>query len=153
MSAHTLDPSSAADVRAWSRAPYAISTDPSRLDVGLVHRFLTAEFWDTLGVTREVVERSIEHSLCFGIYDGERQVGFARVVTDRATFAFIADDFVVESHRGRGLATWLMQCVLSHPELQGLRRVLLVTRDRRLYLKAGFRPLEEPETYMALRRA
>jgi len=98
-----------------------------------------------------VVERSIEHSLCFGVYEGERQVGFARVVTDRATFAFVSDDFVVQSHRGRGLATGLMQCILGHPELQRLRRVMLVTRDPRLYRKSGFTSLVAPDEYMEIR--
>lgn len=138
------------DVHEWQNGPHAISTDRARLDVELIHRFLSAEFWDTVGIPRDVVERSIEHSLCFGVYEGERQIGFARVVTDRATFAFVADDFVVESHRGRGLATWLMQCILGHPDLQGLHRVLLVTRDQRLYRKAGFEPLKEPALYMEL---
>lgn len=134
----------------WRNGAYTISTDRSRLDLELIHRFLSREFWDTEGIPRSVVERSIEHSLCFGVYDGERQVGFARAVTDRATFAFISDDFVVESHRGRGLATWLMQCILAHPDLRGLRRILLVTRDPRLYLKAGFTPLKEPGIYMEI---
>ncbi len=138
------------DVREWRNGPLAISTERARLDVGLIHRFLSRELWDTEGIPREVVERSIEHSLCFGVYEGDRQVGFARVVTDRATFAFVSDDFVVESHRGRGIATWLMKCILGHPELQGLRRIMLVTRDPRLYLKAGFTPLKEPGIYMEI---
>ena len=129
---------------------YRISTDRSRLDADLVHRFLTREFWDTEGVPRAVVERSIENSLCFGVYDGEQQIGFARVITDHATFAFICDDFIVESYRGRGLGKWLMQCILSHPGLQGLRRIMLVTRDPRLYVKAGFTPLKEPGEYMEI---
>jgi GNAT superfamily N-acetyltransferase len=128
-----------------------VSTDRSRLDLELIHGFLARDFWDSEGIPREVVERSIEHSLCFGIYEGDRQVGFARVVTDHATFAFVSDDFVVESHRGRGLAKWLMRCVLGHPDLQGLRRILLVTHDPRLYLKTGFSALKEPETYMEIR--
>lgn len=138
------------DVREWRDGPYEISTDRSRLDIELIHGFLSREFWDSAGIPRHVVERSIEHSLCFGIYEGERQVGFARVVTDRATFAFVSDDFVVESHRGRGLARWFMHCILAHPELQGLRRIMLVTHDPRLYLKAGFTALKEPETYMEI---
>ncbi len=138
------------DVLEWRSGAYTISTDRSRLDLELIHRFLSREFWDTEGIPRSVVERSIEHSLCFGVYDGERQVGFARAVTDRATFAFVSDDFVVESHRGRGLATWLMQCILAHPDLRGLHRILLVTRDPRLYLKAGFTPLKDPEIYMEI---
>jgi GNAT superfamily N-acetyltransferase len=138
------------DVLDWKNGPYAISTDRALLDVDLIHRFLAHEFWDSEGVPRDVVARSIEHSLCFGVYEGERQVGFARVVTDRATFAFVSDDFVVESHRGRGLGKWLMQCILAHPDLQGLRRILLVTHDPRLYLKSGFAPLKEPASYMEI---
>jgi GNAT superfamily N-acetyltransferase len=144
------DPVERSDVREWRDGAYAISTDPSRLDVELIHRFLSREFWDTAGIPRARVERSIAHSLCFGVYEGERQVGFARVVTDRATFAFVSDDFIVESHRRRGLARWLMQCILAHPDLQGLRRIMLVTHDPRLYLKSGFSPLKEPGTYMEI---
>lgn len=138
------------DVREWRNGPYTISTDRGRLDVKLIHGFLSREFWDSEGIPPDVVQRSIDHSLCFGVYEGERQVGFARVVTDRATFAFVSDDFVVQSHRGRGLATWLMQCILGHPDLQRLRRILLVTHDPRLYLKSGFTPLEAPESYMEI---
>lgn len=138
------------DVREWRDGPYEISTERSRLDIDLIHGFLFREFWDSAGIPRDVVERSIEHSLCFGVYEGERQVGFARVVTDRATFAFVSDDFIVESHRGRGLGRWLMQCILAHPDLQGLRRIMLVTHDPRLYLKAGFTALKEPEKYMEM---
>lgn len=138
------------ETREWRNGPYEISTDRARLDRELIHGFLTRDFWDSEGIPREVVERSIDHSLCFGVYEGARQVGFARVVTDRATFAFLSDDFVVESHRGRGLAKWLMECVLAHPDLQGLRRFLLVTHDPRLYLKFGFGALKDPETYMVI---
>lgn len=146
-----LDPTGRSDDhREWRDGPYEISTDRSRLDVELIHRFLSLDFWDTAGIPRDRVERSIQHSLCFGVFEGERQVGFARVVTDRATFAFVSDDFIVESHRGRGLARWLMQCILGHPDLQGLRRIMLVTHDQRLYLKSGFTPLKEPATYMEI---
>jgi GNAT superfamily N-acetyltransferase len=136
----------------WSarRGDFTITTDRSALDLNLITDFVMHELVDSAGTTPAVVARSIEHSLCFGIYEGVRQVGFARVVTDRATFAFICDDFVVESHRGRGLGKWLMECILGHPDLRGLRRVLLVTRDPRLYLKSGFRPLRDADTYMEL---
>jgi GNAT superfamily N-acetyltransferase len=137
--------------REWRSGPYEISTDRSRLDRALIHGFLAHHFWDSEGIPRGVVDRSIENSLCFGVYEGEQQVGFARVVTDRATFAFVSDDFIVESHRGRGLGKWLMECILAHPDLQGLRRIMLVTHDPRLYLKAGFSALREPETYMEIR--
>ncbi|ABC81526.1 GNAT family N-acetyltransferase [Anaeromyxobacter dehalogenans] len=130
------------------RGSYEISTRRDRLDLDLVHRFLSTEFWDTLGMTREVLERAVERSLCFGVYQGDRQVGFARVVTDGATFAFITDDFILPEHRGQGLGAWMMRCILAHPSLQGLRRVLLVTHDPRLYLRSGFTPLSDPESYM-----
>ncbi len=142
--------SEGSDVRRWRDGPYEINTDRSRLDVELIHGFLSREFWDSAGIPRDVVETSIEHSRCFGVYEGERQVGFARVVTDRATFAFISDDFIVESHRGRGLAKWLMKCILAHPDLKGVRRIMLVTHDQRLYLKAGFTALKDPQTYMEI---
>lgn len=132
------------------RGSYEISTRRDRLDLDLVHRFLSTEFWDTLGMTREVLERAVERSLCFGVYEGERQVGFARVVTDGATFAFVTDDFILPAHRGQGLGAWMMRCILAHPSLHGLRRVLLVTHDPRLYLKSGFTPLSDPESYMEL---
>lgn len=138
------------DIQEWRNGPHLISTDRLRLDVDLIHRFLSTGFRDTEGIPRDVLERSLEHSLCFGVYQGERQVGFARVVTDGATFAFVSDDFIVEGHRGRGLATWLMRCILAHPDLQGLRRILHVTRDRRLHLKAGFTPLRQPERYLEI---
>lgn len=138
------------DIQEWRNGPHLISTDRLRLDVDLIHRFLSTGFRDTEGIPRDVLERSLEHSLCFGVYQGERQVGFARVVTDGATFAFLSDDFIVESHRRRGLATWLMRCILAHPDLQGLRRILLVARDHRLHLKTGFTPLKQPETYMEI---
>src|SRR5688572_32081600 len=98
-----------------------ISTDPARLDADAIHAYLSRSYW-AAGIPREVVARSLEHSLCFGVYDGGRQVGFARVITDRATFAYVADVYILESHRGRGLAVRLMEQVMAHPDLQGLRR-------------------------------
>jgi GNAT superfamily N-acetyltransferase len=131
-------------------APLAVDTDPRRLDIGLIHAFLAESYW-AKGVPIDVVRRSIVHSLCFGLYEGERQVGFARVVSDRATFAYLADVFVVESHRGRGLARLLMKAVVTHPELQGLRRWMLATRDAHgLYERFGFTPLPAPERFMQL---
>jgi GNAT superfamily N-acetyltransferase len=127
---------------------FTISTEPGRLDVDAIHSFLAASYW-AAGIPREVVERSIRGSLCFGLYEGERQVGFARVITDRATYAYLADVFVLESHRGRGLARWLMAVIVEHPDLQGLRRWSLVTRDAHgLYARFGFAGLASPETYM-----
>ena len=127
---------------------FTISTDPEKLDRALIQEFLAASYWAT-GIPRETVDRSIEGALCFGLYEGERQVGFARVITDRATFAYLADVFVVESHRGRGLAAWLMETILAHPDLQGLRRWMLLTRDAHpLYRKVGFTELAHPGRVM-----
>lgn len=132
----------------WSRDGFTISTDPARIDLDVVHGFLAASYWAE-GIPREVVQRSIEHSLCFGLYRGDRQIGFARVITDRATFAYLGDVFVLEAFRGRGLARWLLEVVQSHPELQGLRRWVLLTRDAHaLYRHAGWSSLAAPDRYM-----
>jgi GNAT superfamily N-acetyltransferase len=131
---------------------YEISTDDGRLDVGYVHTFLTGSYWSP-GVTRGVVERAIAGSLCFGLYaPGGGQAGFARVVTDRATFGYLADVFVGEEHRGRGLGVWLVQTVLGHPDLQGLRRWMLATADaHELYARFGFTRVDD--LYMTMRPA
>ena len=135
----------------WRRDALTISTEPARLDRTLVHAFLRDRSYWAAGIPREVVDRSIEGALCFGVYEGDTQVGFARVVTDRATFAYLADVFVLESHRGRGIATWLMEVILGHPELQGLRRWILMTRDAHgLYAKFGFRAMADPSRCMEI---
>lgn len=127
----------------WDRGGFSISTDPDRLDRDVIHAFLASSYW-AKGIPREVVDRSIAGALCFGIYEGRSQVGFARVITDRATFAYLADVFVVESHRGRGLAAWLMEVIRAHPDLQNLRRWILMTRDAHaLYRKFGFREIAD----------
>jgi len=129
-------------------AGIAIDSDPSRLDLDVIHGFLCQSYWAE-GIPRDTVRRAVEGSLCFGAYAGARQVGFARVVTDGATFAYLADVFVVESHRGRGLSRRLMEAVVSHPKLQGLRRWMLATRDAHgLYAEYGFTPLKAPERFM-----
>jgi GNAT superfamily N-acetyltransferase len=134
----------------WRRGDYVITTDPARVDLAVVHGFLTACYW-AKGIPLETVRRSVEHSLNFSLYDGERQVGFARVITDYATFAYLGDVFVLESHRGRGLSRWLMEVIVAHPELQGFRRWVLLTRDaHRLYERVGFKPIAAPERYMEL---
>ena len=134
----------------WSRQGLTISTDRSRLDRKAILEFLRGSYWAP-GIPEDVVERSIENSLCFGVYDGERQVGFARVITDYATFAYLADVFVLESDRGRGIATWLMEVIRGHPRLEGLRRWMLVTRDAHgLYRKFDFTPLARPERVMEI---
>jgi GNAT superfamily N-acetyltransferase len=134
----------------WHREgdEFEISTDAARVDVAAVHSFLTNSYW-AAGIPRETVAHSIQNSLCFGIYRGQEQIGFARVITDRATFAYLADVFVLAAFRGRGLAKWLIQCILSHPDLQGLRRWSLITRDAHgLYQEFGFQQLRTPERWM-----
>lgn len=135
------------------RGEFVISTDPARLDVDVIHGFLTNCYW-AKGIPREVVARSIEHSLCFGIYHvSDGQVGFARVISDFATIAYLGDVFVSEAHRGRGLGEWMMECIMEHPDLQGLRRWILLTRDAHgLYAKFGFTPLKSADRYMELHR-
>jgi len=132
---------------------FLISTDPARLDLDVIHGFLTNCYW-AKGIPREVVARSIEHSLCFGVYDGAAaQVGFARVISDFATIAYVGDVFVLDTHRGRGLGKWLMKSIAQHPALQNLRRWILTTRDAHgLYARVGFTPVKAPERYMELHR-
>jgi len=131
---------------------YQISTDASRFDLALIHEFLRSSYW-AQGIPRNVVERAIENSLCFGAFIQKRHVGFARVITDRATFAYLADVFVVPEHRSRGVAKLLLRTILAHPDLQGLRRMLLATKDAHaLYAQFGFEPLSEPEVYMTIHR-
>jgi len=133
------------------RGEFLISTDRARLDLDVIHGFLTNCYW-AKGIPRETVARSIEHSLCFGVYDGSgAQVGFGRVISDFATVAYLGDVFVLESHRGRGLSKWLMECIMQHPALQNLRRWILLTRDAHgLYAKSGFTSVKSPERYMEL---
>jgi GNAT superfamily N-acetyltransferase len=127
----------------WERGEYSISTDPDRLDIDVIHRFLSEDSYWAAGIDRQTVERSIENSICFGLYDDSRQVGFARVVSDRAAFAYLADVFVLPDRRGRGLGKWLVETVLSHPDLQNLRRFFLGTADAHsLYERHGFRPID-----------
>jgi len=133
----------------WPRDDYEISTDPSRLNLELIHDFLSNHTYWATGRVKDVVQRSIENSLPFGIYHGPAQVGFGRVVTDYATFAWIADVFVLPEHRGRGLSKWLMEVMLAHPQLQGFRRWVLATKDAHgLYENFGFIKLHRPERWM-----
>lgn len=133
----------------WQRGEFTISTDRSRLDLGVIHGYLSTESYWAVGRDPEVVRRSVEHSLPFGLYEGERQIGFARVVTDYATFAWIADVFVLDEFRGRGLGKWLVEVILSHPALQGFRRWVLATKDAHgLYRQFGFQELKRPERWM-----
>ncbi len=134
----------------WSRGEYVISTDPARLDLDVIYTFLSTQSYWGRERPREVVERSMQHSLPFGLYLADRQIGFCRVVTDYATFAWLADVFVLEEFRGRKLGEWLVQTAVEHPDLQGLRRWLLATRDAHdLYLKYGFKRIAgSPTNYM-----
>src|SRR5947207_15125235 len=125
----------------WRRDPYIISTDKARLDITGIHGFLTWSYWSE-GISMARVSKAIDNSLNFGLYKGDEQIGFARLVTDYATFAYLADVFVLEPYRGLGLSKWLMEVIVAHPELQGLRRWLLGTKDAHaLYSKVGFTPL------------
>ncbi len=134
----------------WKRGDFTISTERNRLNRGVIHAFLASSYW-ARGIPRETLDRAIDNALCFGVYDGDRQVGFARVVTDCATFAYLADVFVIESHRGRGLSKWLLEAILGHPQLQGLRRWSLATRDAHgLYEQFGFRRPANPDRLMEI---
>ena len=130
---------------------YTITTDPHRLDIAAIHAFLSRSYWSP-GVSMQVVERAIANSLAFGILRGDEQVGFGRVVTDKATFAYLADVYVLEAHRGKGLAKRLLESIQAHDDLQGLRRFLLATRDAHgLYAQFGFRELAHPSRMMERR--
>jgi len=132
------------------REGFSVSTDPGRLDVTAIHQFLSQDSYWSKGIPRPVLEKALQHSLCFGLYEGARQIGLARVITDRATYFYLCDVYVLESHRGRGLGRWLIECVVGHPELQGMRRMsLVVTLDAHaLYAQFGFVPPAKPERYM-----
>jgi GNAT superfamily N-acetyltransferase len=134
------------------RDQYVVSTDPRAVDVDVMHACLTRSYWAE-GISKDVVQKSIPGSLCFSLLDGARMVGFARVVTDRATFAYLCDVFVLEEYRGRGLGTWLIESVVLHPDLAGLRRFVLATRDAHgLYERFDFAPLAKPEIFMEINR-
>jgi GNAT superfamily N-acetyltransferase len=135
-------------IQEWRRGEYFISADKSRLDLTVIHDYLTKSYW-AAGIPIETVKKSIEHSLAFGVYKEGKQVGFARVITDFATFAYIGDVFILEDYRGQGLSKWLMEVIADCPELQGLRRWVLLTRDAHgLYRKTGFTEPQNPERYM-----
>jgi GNAT superfamily N-acetyltransferase len=132
---------------------YTLSTDKSRLDIPVIHRFLSEESYWAKGIPILTVERSVEHSLCFGLYQGGNFVGFARMITDITSFAYMADVFILREHRGKGLSKWMLQSILEHPDLQGLRRIMLATRDAHgLYARFEFKPLDAPERYMQRHR-
>ena len=132
------------------KGSFLISTDKVRLDLGAIHSFLTTSYW-AKGISMEVVRRAIQNSLCFGMYEADTQIGFARVISDYATYAYLCDVYILEPYRRRGLAKWLMQCVLAHPDLQELRRFSLATKDAHgLYGKVGFAPLRNPASHMEI---
>lgn len=127
---------------------YIISTDKNKIDIDYVHQFLSRSYWSP-GIPKEKVQKAMENSLSFGMYGDEKQVGYTRVITDKATFAYLADVFVDESYRGRGLGKWLINTILAHPDLQGLRRIILTTKDAHtLYEQCGFVLVPNPERYM-----
>lgn len=135
-----------------ARDSYHISTDNRLLDVDAIHAFLQTSYW-AVDIPRGVVARAIENSFCFGLYQGESQVGFARVITDYTTFAYLADVFVLEAHRKKGLSKWLVEVIMREPRLQGLRRFMLATRDAHgLYERFGFTALAKPEMFMEIAR-
>ena len=132
----------------WKRDRLLVSTAPEKQNVDAIHAFLTRSYWCE-GIPCDVVERAVQGSLCFGLFDGGAQIGLARVVTDCATFGYLCDVYVLESHRGRGLGKWLIECVMAHPQLLGLRRLNLATRDaHQLYVRFGFKPMAQPEVWM-----
>lgn len=137
--------------RYFKEKGFSISTDTAVFDRDYLFAQLKQTYWAT-DLTREVFDRSVENALCFGIFQGRKQLGFARVITDKATFAYLADVFVDAEFRGQGLGKWLVQTILAHPDLQGLRRLLLVTADAHtLYAQFGFSPVDKPENYMTKR--
>jgi len=139
-------------IEQYQRGTYTVSTDPGRLDAVAVHAFLTTSYWAT-DIPLELVERSLSGSLCFGLYTPEGQVGLVRVITDKATFAYMSDVYVLPEHRGQGLGRWLVDCVMQSPQLQGLRRWMLVTLDAHgLYEQVGFQPLAHPSRVMEINR-
>ena len=127
-----------------------ITTEKEKFDVEFIHSFLTRSYWAE-GISKEVIKRSIEGALCFGLFENDKQIGFARMITDQATFAYLADVFIIEEYRGRGLSKWLMEVIMSHPSLQGLRRMMLATKDAHgLYEKFGFTPLNNVDRWMQI---
>lgn len=136
----------------YTNGQYRISTDTQKLDLDAIHAYLSRSFWAE-GIPKATVAKAIANSLCFGLFHGEEQVGLARVVTDRATYAYLCDVYVLETHRGRGLGKWLIETVMAHPDLQGLRRFQLVTRDAHgLYSRHGFAAPGNPERHMEIFR-
>jgi len=136
----------------WNKNEYTVSTDQARLNIDYLHQFLSNTYW-AKGIPVEILKKSIAGAVCFGVYHERRQVGFARVITDKATFGYLADVFIDPDYRGRGLSKWLMECVMNHPDLQGFRRFMLATRDAHgLYRQFGFTGVPNPEIMMQIHR-
>jgi len=134
----------------FTKDKFYISTEKEKMDIDLIHSFLTRSYWAE-GISKEIIRRSIEGALCFGVFENDKQVGFARMITDRATFAYLADVFIIEEYRGLGLSKWLMEVIMSYPDLQGLRRMMLATRDaHELYKKFGFTLLTNVDRWMQI---
>ena len=134
----------------WTKDDFCISTDKSKIDTAYVHQFLSTSYWAEK-IPLDVVQRSINGSLCFGIYCDHQQIGFARVITDEATFAYLCDVFIDEAYRGKGLSKWLMETILAYPGLRGLRRFMLATRDaHELYRQFGFSELSFADRWMQI---
>lgn len=132
---------------------YFITTDVSKLDVNIIHRYLSEKSYWAKGIPKHIVEKSIANSLCFGLFCNDTQIGFARLVTDKATFAYLADVFILKEHQGKGLGKWLMQTIQAHPELQNLRRWLLTTKDAHgLYEQLGWIKPTEDYSYRFMMR-
>ena len=135
----------------WTKDDYTINTDKTKLSIEYIHQYLSEQSYWAKGIPLHTVKRSIEGSVCFGIYKGAKMVGFARVITDNATFGYLADVFIDEACRGQGLSKWLMEVILAHPDLQGLRRFMLATRDAHgLYRQFDFKELANPEYMLAI---
>lgn len=129
---------------------YQISSDKNVMDADAIHSYLSRSYWSK-NVPHHIVSKAIENSLCFGVFHNESQVGFARLITDSATFAYLADVYILEAHRGKGLSQKMMEAIINHPQLQGLRRMVLATSDAHtLYEKFGFKQLANPQTFMEL---
>ena len=137
-------------MNSWVNGTFTVTCDPARLDRAVIAAFLGSSY-GAKGIPAATVEKSLAHSLCFALLDGDRLVGFARVISDHATIAYLGDVFLLPEYRGRGLSKWLMECIISHPELQGLRRFMLATKDAHgLYEKLGFGPLSQPEMFLEI---
>ena len=129
---------------------YRISTNKTEMNVNSIHSYLTTSYWSE-GIPKDTLQIAIKNSLCFGVFTDKEQVGFARLITDSATFAYLADVYILDEHRGKGLSKWLLNDILNHPQLQGLRRIVLATRDAHsLYEKFGFKELAKPQIFMEL---